>query len=113
MDPNSCDWGWRTNETAPVRAEITGSVNTAVSTAKIQTIPDPPVDIVAACTIPAQGTVEGQGDLLHTSKNYFLGWGKRTVPAAKNYLQQVLNKPIPVQYQKQAVACLRCLLFEF
>ena len=45
-------------------------------------------------SLPENVFFEGQGDLLHTSKNYFLGWGKRTVPAAKNYLQQVLNKPI-------------------
>ena len=45
-------------------------------------------------SLPKDVFFEGQGDLLHTSKNYFLGWGKRTMPAAKNYLQQVLDKPI-------------------
>jgi N-dimethylarginine dimethylaminohydrolase len=45
-------------------------------------------------TLPTEIFFEGQGDLLHTSKNYFLGWGKRTMPEAKHYLQEVLNKPI-------------------
>lgn len=45
-------------------------------------------------SLPQDIFFEGQGDLLHTSKNYFLGWGKRTMPEAKTYLQEVLDKPI-------------------
>lgn len=37
---------------------------------------------------------EGQGDLLNTPRNYFLGWGKRTSPDAIKFLAQVLDKPI-------------------
>ena len=69
MDPDRCGWDWSTNETVdgfdPPRAEITeAQTNHAVSTAYAQTIPNPPVDIVAACNLPGQGVVNGQGSLV-------------------------------------------------
>ena len=45
-------------------------------------------------TIPEEIYFEGQGDLLKTSDKYFYGWGKRSVPEAKVYLEQYLDKPV-------------------
>lgn len=37
---------------------------------------------------------EGQGDLLTIGGRYFLGWGKRSDKASKEYLEKILGKPI-------------------
>lgn len=45
-------------------------------------------------TIPSDIFFEGQGDLLKTSNQYFFGWGKRSQPTAKPYLETLLNQPL-------------------
>lgn len=45
-------------------------------------------------TLPEEIFFEGQGDLLKTSTHYFMGWGKRSMPEAKKYLEQYLDKPV-------------------
>lgn len=45
-------------------------------------------------TVPDEIYFEGQGDLLKTSDTYFFGWGKRSNPTAKSYLEQFLGKPV-------------------
>lgn len=45
-------------------------------------------------TIPDNIYFEGQGDLLKKSDTYFFGWGKRSNPDAKPYLEQFLGKTV-------------------
>ncbi|MDX9893412.1 MAG: LamG-like jellyroll fold domain-containing protein, partial [Patescibacteria group bacterium] len=69
MRPDSCGWDWDTNESSPVRAELeqqtSPNAHKAISTAYLETIPDPPVDIIAQCTVPTYpaNPVSGQGFL--------------------------------------------------
>ncbi|MCL5411396.1 MAG: arginine deiminase family protein [Patescibacteria group bacterium] len=45
-------------------------------------------------TLPTGVYFEGGGDLLKAGEKYFLGWGKRSVYEAKNYLEEFLESKI-------------------
>ncbi|MDD2807820.1 MAG: MopE-related protein [Patescibacteria group bacterium] len=62
MDPNVCSWNWKTNEPAAnPRAEIINqNLNHATSSSLIETLPNPPVQIVAQCSVTGIFK-EGQG----------------------------------------------------
>lgn len=45
-------------------------------------------------TLPETIHFEGEGDLLPSDDTYFLGWGKRSDPAAKPYLEEYLQSKI-------------------
>lgn len=43
-------------------------------------------------TIPDEIIFEGEGDVIRSDNKYFLGWGKRTMPEAKEYLEKYTGK---------------------
>lgn len=47
-----------------------------------------------AVSLPEHIYFEGQGDLLNDGERYFFGWGKRSMPEAKPYIEDFLNTAV-------------------
>lgn len=45
-------------------------------------------------SLPEDIYFEGQGDLLTDGERWFLGWGKRSVPECKSYVEDFLNESV-------------------
>ncbi len=45
-------------------------------------------------SLPENIYFEGQGDLLSDGERFFFGWGKRSMPEAKPYIEDFLNGPV-------------------